>query len=66
LTTIIILIKSILNKIDDNSELNYNKKENLIEKYIRKQTGNMKSYIFDYMFNDPAFLTRDNTDTTHR
>lgn len=54
LTTIIILLQTILKKINDKEELNYTKKENLIEKYIKRESGNMKSYIFDYTFNDPS------------
>lgn len=54
MTTIIIFIQSILNRIKDNEMLAYNRKETISEKYIKRQADTLKSYIFGYEFNDPS------------
>lgn len=54
LTTIIIFLQAIVNRLKQGEMLAYNKKDSIIEKYIKKETSDLKSYIFGYEFNDPS------------
>ncbi len=54
LTTIIILIQAILNKINEQEMLLYESKTNITEKYIKRSRGTLKSFIFGYKYNDPS------------
>mgnify|MGYP000535829374 CR=1 FL=1 len=54
LTTIILFIRAILEKLKDDEMLAYNRKESIEEKYIKRATESLKSYIFGYEYNDPS------------
>lgn len=53
-TTISLFLQAIMNRLKDGEMLAYNRKESLVEKYIRKESGPYKTYIFGYEYNDPS------------
>ncbi|MCK5510101.1 DUF262 domain-containing protein [Candidatus Parcubacteria bacterium] len=57
LTTIIILIQAILEKLQDDERLNYTPKKEIIEKYISqsKDSGVSKTFIFGYEKDNPSY-----------
>jgi len=59
LTTIIILIQTIIEKLKDNEELNYTSKEEILKKYIfqtkDKGEGISKTFIFGYEKDNPSY-----------
>jgi len=54
LTTIIILIKLILDSIDDNETINFTKKEDWIKKFQYREYGHYQSFIFGYEKDNPS------------
>lgn len=54
LTTIIILIKTILDKFEDDESINFTEKMDLIKKYMYQESGNYKSFIFGYEKDNPS------------
>ena len=55
LTTAIILINEILNKFDNDGDINYRKKSDWEEKFLfRSNIDDYKSYIFGYEHDDPS------------
>lgn len=54
LTTIIILIKTILDKFEDNESINFTEKLDLIKKYLYQESGNYKTFIFGYEKDNPS------------
>lgn len=57
LTTIIILLWVIINRLDEDDELSYDSKSVLIEKYIYKENvrKGFKSYVFGYHKDNPSY-----------
>ena len=57
LITIIILIQTILEKLKNNEQLNYNSKEEIAEKYISQSKGRgiSKTFIFGYEKDNPSY-----------
>lgn len=57
LTTIIILLQVILEKMDDNLNINYTSKKEIAEKYIfqSKEEGISKSFLFGYEKDNPSY-----------
>ena len=56
ITTIILFIQAIMDRLQDDQLLAYTKKDTIIEKYIKKEVNTLKSYIFGYEYNDPSNL----------
>lgn len=55
LTTIILLIQSIIEKIKDDTKLNLRSKSQIKEQYICISDENLKAYIFGYEKDDPSY-----------
>lgn len=57
ITSVIILIWVILDQMDDEEELSFETKRNIIDKYIYTENprGNHKSYIFGYHKDNPSY-----------
>jgi len=55
LTTIIILIQSIIEKLNDDDKLNLRSKSQIIEQYICIKDENLKAYMFGYEKDDPSY-----------
>lgn len=54
LTTIIILLNAILSQFEDNEEINFEEKRDLVKKYLFQKSGNYHSYIFGYEKDNPS------------
>ena len=54
LTTIIILIKTIIDRFNDDENINFTEKRDLIKRYLYEQSGNYKSFIFGYEKDTPS------------
>ncbi len=54
LTTMIILIKLILDSIDDNDTINFTRKEDWIKKFLYREYGHYQSFIFGYEKDNPS------------
>jgi len=57
LTTVIILIQAIIEKLKDDEKLNYTSKKEIIEKYISqsKDAGISQTFIFGYEKDNPSY-----------
>src|SRR3989344_4986033 len=57
LTTIVIFIQAIMERLEDNEKLNYTSKKEIIEKYIAqsKDGGISQSFIFGYEKDNPSY-----------
>ena len=55
ITTIVILIQTILNKLKDGQKLNLLSKNQILEQFICITNENLKAYIFGYERDDPSF-----------
>ncbi len=54
LTTIIILLKSVIDKFGDSSGINFEPKNSWISRFLYQQYGNYKSYVFGYEKDNPS------------
>lgn len=54
LTTVIILLNSILGKFEDDKEINFEEKRDLVKKFLYQKSGNYHSYLFGYEKDNPS------------
>jgi uncharacterized protein with ParB-like and HNH nuclease domain len=54
LTTVIILLNAILNHFNDDEEINFEEKRDLVKKFLYQKSGNYRSYVFGYEKDNPS------------
>ncbi|MGG3925911.1 DUF262 domain-containing HNH endonuclease family protein [Metabacillus fastidiosus] len=54
LTTVIILLNAVLNRFNDDEEINFEEKRDLVKKFLFQKSGNYHSYVFGYEKDNPS------------